>query len=122
MLVQTVNDFDRLTVQVVDETIKYCLGEANANLICNYLEEQDYPLTEIPLKPERFSEELRNLLGFGSRHVLGAPSILEESILEILCEKLGIGYSVEKPPDFPKQIRKLRERYKSGHGSVLAAK
>ncbi len=110
-LIQTVDDFDRLTVEVIDGALKYCLGETNASVIYNYLEKRDYPLSEIPNRPEKFSEELRNILGFGSRQIFGAPSILEEAILEILCKKLGISHSLEKPPDFPKQMRKLRETY-----------
>jgi hypothetical protein len=55
---------------------------------------------------------LRNILGFGSKQILGAPSILEEAILEILYKKLGISCSFEKPANFPKQIRKLRETCK----------
>jgi hypothetical protein len=114
--VQTVNDFDRLLVQVIDETIKYCLGEANANIIYNYFEKQDYPLSEIPYRPEKFSEELRNLMGFGSRQILGAPSILEETILEVLCKKIGTSASLERPLNFPKQIRMLRRMYGSAGG------
>ena len=64
-LIQTVNDFDKLLVQVAEETIKYCLGDGNATIIWNYLEERNYPKNEIPNRPEIFSEELRNLMGFG---------------------------------------------------------
>ena len=66
-MVKTVNDFDSLLVQVIDETVKYCLGDVNASTICNYLKERNLPISEIPNKPELFSEELRNILGFGSR-------------------------------------------------------
>jgi hypothetical protein len=113
MLVQTVSDFDRLTIRVVDETLRSCLGETNTYLIYNYLEKQGYQLNEIPREPEKFSEELRNILGFGSRQILCAPSILEESILEIICKKLGVTINLEKPVNFPKHIRKLRASCKS---------
>ena len=108
MLVQTVSDFDRLAIRVVDETLRYCLGEANTDLIYNYLEKQRYRLNEIPQEPEKFSEELRNILGFGSKQILCAPSILEESILETICKKLGLSSKFEKPVNFPKHIRRLR--------------
>lgn len=110
-LTQTKSDVDKLIVEVVDGVLKWCLGESNASIICNYLEKRNYSLSEIPKSPERFSEELRNILGFGSRQILGAPSILEEEILEILYKKLGICHNIQTPPDFPRQIRELRETY-----------
>jgi hypothetical protein len=113
MLVQTVSDLDRLIIRVIDETLRYCLGEVNTELIYNYLEKQGYQLNEIPQKPEKFSEELRNILGFGSRQILCAPSILEESILETICKKLGLSSRFEKPVNFPNYIRKLRAMCRS---------
>jgi hypothetical protein len=113
-LVQTVNEFDNLIAQVVDETIKYCLGEVNASVIYNYLEERNLPLSEIPKKPELFSAELRNILGFGSRQILCAASVLEETVLELLCKKLEIKLEYQKPVNFPLQLKKLREPYLSG--------
>jgi hypothetical protein len=109
---QTVNDFDEQLVQVIEETIKYCLGETNAAIVINYLEAQDYPLREIPKRPEIFSEELRNLMGFGRRQITGAAVILEETILELFCKKLGISLEAEKPINFSYHVRKLRETYK----------
>jgi hypothetical protein len=109
-LTQTKSYIDKLIVEVIDGVLKHCLGESNASIVCNYLEKRNYSLSEIPKSPEKFSEMLRNILGFGSRQILGAPSVLEEEILEILYKRLGICYSVQKPPDFPRQIRKLRER------------
>ena len=73
-LTQTVNDFDKLLVQVTEETIKYCLGDENATIIWNYLEERNCPISEIPIRPEKFSEELRNVMGFGSRQIPGASN------------------------------------------------
>jgi len=113
-LVQTVNDFDNLLVQVTEETIKYCLGAANAAIIWNYLEQQNCSKTEMPKSIEIFSEELRNIMGFGRRQILGAAAILEETILEIFCKKLGVKFECEMPINFPYQITKLRNQYKSG--------
>ena len=90
------------------------MGDGNANIIWNYLEERNYPKNEIPNRPEIFSEELRNLMGFGRRQILGAAEILEETILEIFCKKLGIKFECEKPINFPHQVRKLRDLYKTG--------
>ncbi len=112
--IQSVNDFDELLVQVTKETIKYCLGDSNATIVWNYFEEQDYPMGEIAIRPEIFSQELRNIMGFGRRQILGAAVILEETILEIFCKKLGINFECEQPINFPYQVRKLRDQYKTG--------
>ena len=111
-LTQTKSDFDKLIVEVVDDVIKCCLGASNASIIYHYLEKKQYSLSDIPMKPEKFSEELRNILGFGSKQILCAPSIIEEEILEILQKRMGIRHSIQKPPDFPKQIKKLRQTYR----------
>jgi hypothetical protein len=113
-LIKTVNDFDKILVQVTEETIKYCLGEANAIIIWNYLEKRNGPLSEILIRPEIFSEELRNVMGFGRRQILGAAVILEETILEISCKKLGLNFEFERPINFPNEIRKLRNQCKIG--------
>jgi hypothetical protein len=112
-LIQTVNDFDNLLVQVTEETIKYCLGYTNAAIIWNYLEQRNCSMAEIPNNLEIFSDELRNIMGFGRRQILGAASILEDTIFELLCKKLGVNFEYEKPINFPQQIRKLRNQYKS---------
>ena len=113
-LTQTVNDFDNLLVQVIEETIQYCLGDANATIIWNYLEERNCPMYEIPNIPETFSEELEKIMGFGRRQIFGAVAMLEETILEIFCKKLGINFECEKPINFSYQVRRLRDLYKKG--------
>lgn len=118
LLNQTKADIDRLIIEVVDEVLNYCLGTANARVIYNYLKKRNYSLDKIPRMPELFSEELRNILGFGNRQILCAPSILEEQVLEILYKKLGKCQSVEKPPNFPKHIRKLREDFERKNSSI----
>jgi len=112
--VQTASDFDNLLVKVVEETLQYSLGEGNTNIIQRYLNERNLPFTEIPNKPEQFSEELRNILGFGSRQILCAASILEETILETLCKKLDIPFNYKKPVNFPLLLKRIRGQYISG--------
>jgi len=110
----TVKSFDELLMEVIEKTIKYCLGDRNATIIINYLEMQGYPLSEIPKKPEIFSEELRNLMGFGRRQIMGAAEVLEETILELFCKEIGIKFETERPINFSYQVRKLREFYIAG--------
>jgi hypothetical protein len=103
--------FDELLVKIIDETTKYCLGDANALIIRSYLEKKSCPLDEIPEKLEAFSMELRNILGFGRHQMYGAASILEETIAQALCLKLKIPYDQEGPIAFPDYIRKLKKAY-----------
>ena len=112
--VHEVSDFDNLVVQVVEETLNYCLGEVNAMVIHNYMNERNLPFNEITDKPELFSEELRKILGFGSRQILCAASVLEDAIIDLLCKKLKITLDYKKPVNFPFQITKVREKYLNG--------
>ena len=106
--------FDDMLAQAVDYTIKYCLGEINANIISDYLQKRNLPLSEISNNPELFSEELRNILGFGGGKILGAASVLEETILEVLCRRLGAKHYFKRPVNFPLELRKLKEEYNNG--------
>ena len=64
-LVQTVNDFDNLLVQVIDETVKYCLGDANAsypmldNAVTSLNQGADAFLTK-PVDPSKVLENIKD--------------------------------------------------------------
>ncbi len=103
-------EFGELLVRVIDETIRYCLGDVNALILYDYLERKACSLNEIPEKPEVFSMELRNMLGVGRRQMLGAASILEETIVQALCQKLGIPFE-NGPVVFADCVKKLRAYY-----------
>jgi hypothetical protein len=112
-------EFDELLVRVIDETIRYCLGDVNALILYDYLERKACPLNEIPEKPEVFSMELRNMLGVGRRQILGAASILEEIIVQALCQKLGIPFE-NGPVVFADHVRKLKTYYEGKKEDQLA--
>jgi hypothetical protein len=104
------DEFERLLLQAIDETIRYCLGDINAQIFYNYLEKKDCPIQEIPKKLDVFVMELENLVGLGRGQILGPAQILKKEILKAFCAKLGINYEVG--PDYlPEQIRKLKEIY-----------
>jgi hypothetical protein len=109
---QNLDKFDDLLVKVIDETIKYCLGEANALILYNYLEKKSCSLDEIPERLEVFSMELRNMLGFGRRQIYGAASILEETIAEALCLRLKLPYDEKGPIVFADYIKELKKIYR----------
>ena len=105
------DEFDEILVKVIDETVRYCLGEVNALILFGYLAKKSCSLEEAPEKLEVFSEELRNLLGFGRRQIYGAASILEETIAQALCLKLKVSYDEKGPVVFADYVRKLKEVY-----------
>ncbi len=103
--------FDEMLSAAIDKTLRYVLGDINTSVVYNYLEKKGCSLKEIPANPGEFSTELRNILGSGRGQILGAASILEETILEILCKELEIDLDIPKPAQFADTIKKLRNTY-----------
>lgn len=103
-------DFDSLLAQAVYDTIKLCLGAANASTIVNYLEKRNLALIDISKNPDSFSNEMRKIFG-SDRGQMDAASILEGTILELLCKKLGTKLDAARPVNFPQEIRKLKKKY-----------
>ena len=108
------SEFDTLLLQAIDETIRYCLGDINAQLIYNYLERKGIPKKEIPKKLDDFVMEFENVVGFGRGQVLGAAQIIEEAILKAFCNKLKINYVETGSRYFPYQIKMIKETYSKG--------
>ena len=96
---------------VIDETIGYCLGDINKRILYGYLERKGVPKQEIPDKLDVFAETLENLVGTGRGQILGAASILEDTILKQLCKKLAIKYDEVGPGYFPEKCNRIREKY-----------
>lgn len=107
MELSNVDEFDKLLLETIDDVLKECLGDANAQIIYNFLEQRSCTMLEIPQKLDVFSRELRMLLGSGS--ILGSGAILEETILEVLCHKIGVTPNVKAPVRFADCIKKLRK-------------
>lgn len=106
------SDFDTLLLQAIDETIRYCLGDINAQLIYNYLERKGILKKEIPQRLDDFVMEFENVVGFGRGQVLGAAQIIEEAILKAFCTKLKINYVETGSRYFPYQIKMIKETYR----------
>jgi hypothetical protein len=109
MELSNVDEFDKLLLETIDDVLKECLGDANAQIIYNFLEQRSCARLEIPQKIDVFSRELRMLLGSGS--ILGSGAILEETILEVLCHKMGATPNVKAPVRFVDCVRKLKKLY-----------
>jgi hypothetical protein len=105
------DEFDEALLASIDEILRYTRGDACTKIIYNYFERYSFPKHEIPTKLDRFSEELRKLLGDGRGQILGSAPILEEAIAERLCAKLGRKLQGRLPAAFSIFIRKLKEDY-----------
>jgi hypothetical protein len=108
-------------LSTIDEVLQYTLGEVCTQVIYNYLERNYFPKSEIPTKLDRFSEELRKLLGEGKGQILGSAPILEEAIAERLCAKLGMPTPGRLPMAFSIFIRKLKDNYFSKRKATAVA-
>ena len=105
------DEFDKTLLSTVDEILLYTIGDVGTQVIYNYLERNCFPKSEIPANLDRFSEELRNLLGDGKGQILGSAPILEEAIVEKLCVKLSMPAPRRLPMAFSIFIRKLKGTY-----------
>jgi hypothetical protein len=104
------DEFDELLLKTIDKTLRSVLGDYNALIIYKYLERNSCPMQKIPKKLDLFCAQLRNLVGVGRGQIIGAPTILEDAIVEALSSELGLrvknGSNV-----FEDRIRRLKESY-----------
>ena len=112
------DEFDKMLLEVIDETLRYSLGEKTVKIFYDYLGRKGFPLTSVPQNPEFFFNELRNVLEvdgqrFHTVSALGIVSLLERTIIEIMCKKFGIKFEEKGPISFPEWVDKLRETYLS---------
>ena len=103
--------FNDLLLGVIDETLRYALGDINTSIVFDYLEKKSCPFSEVPTNLHIFSGALRNLLGSGRGRILGAAPILERTIAEIFCHKLGMEFDKGGFIVLANYIEKLREVY-----------
>jgi hypothetical protein len=108
---QNLDEFDEILLKTIDKTLRYVLGDRNAFIVYDYLEKSSCPVQEIPSKLDLFSAKLRDLLGTSRGQILGAPTILEDTIVEALSHELGL--SPEMGRVFRDRIGRLKERYNS---------
>jgi hypothetical protein len=111
MQLSNVDGFDKLLLETIDSVLKECLGEANARIVYNFLEQRSCTMFEIPQKLNIFSRDLRMLLGSGSGQILGSGAILEETIVEVLSYKIGVTPNAKAPFRFPEYVGKLKKIY-----------
>ncbi len=112
------DEFDELLLKTIDKTIKYVLGDDNAHIIYTYLERNSCRMQEIPTKLDLFSAQLRNLLGVGRGQILGAPTILEDTIVNTLSSELELKTEKELTV-FEDRIKRLKESYNNKRSKPL---
>lgn len=113
---RNLDEFDRILLRVIDETLRYSLGERTAEVFYEYLRRKGFILSNIPQDPEFFFNELRKVLEFeGSRFhsvsSIGIVSILERTVIEVLCRKFGVAFNEKGPIIFSEWVEKVREAY-----------
>lgn len=103
--------FDDMLSRAIDKTLRYVFGDINTAVIYSYLEKRGCSSNEIPARPSEFSTELRKILGSGRGQILGAASVLEETIVENLSAELKIYLDNPRLAQFADNIKKLKEAY-----------
>jgi hypothetical protein len=116
---ETLDEFDYLLLRVIDETLRYALGDINTQIIFDYLEKNSCPFLEIPRKLDVFSIGLRNLVGTGRGQILGAGPILEKTIAEIFCRKLGMEFNESGPIALADYVKNLKEAHRNREVKVF---
>ncbi|MEM0358361.1 MAG: hypothetical protein QXL77_08355 [Candidatus Bathyarchaeia archaeon] len=115
---KTLEEFDKILVKVIDETLRYSLGDRTVEIFYEYLKRRGFTLSDIPRDPDFFFEELRAVLEFEDSGMrfrrisgIGVVSIIERTIVEILCRKFGLEFNERGPIIFSQWIEKIREAY-----------
>lgn len=105
-------------MRVIDETLRYSLGDRTVEIFYEYLRRRGFPLSNIPHNPDFFFEELRIILEFEGSGVrfrrvsaLGIVSILKRAIIEVLCKRFGVEFTEKGPIVFSEWVKKVREAY-----------
>ncbi|MEM3770170.1 MAG: hypothetical protein QXZ51_00235 [Candidatus Bathyarchaeia archaeon] len=116
MLGDGLDEFDKTLLEVIDETLRYSLGKKTVEIFYDYLKRRGFSLTSIPQNLEFFFNELRSVLEFDGQRFhtvspLGIVSLLERTIIEILCKKFGVKFEEKGPIIFSEWVDKLREVY-----------
>lgn len=117
-MVKTLEEFNEILVKTIDETLRYSLGDRTVEIFYEYLRRKGFNLSDIPRDPDFFFGELRAVLEFEDsgmrfRRVsgIGIVSILERTIIEVLCKRFGLEFNEKGPIVFSEWVEKVREAY-----------
>jgi hypothetical protein len=107
-----------MLLSIIDSVLENVFGKINSIVIYGYLENAGCPRYEIPERPEVFSAEMRNILGHDTGQILGAASVLEETILKALRTQLKTEVNKGSNASFADCLRNLREAYDNEKGTI----
>jgi len=123
--VETLEGFNKILVRTIDEVLRYSLGDRTVEIFYDYLRRKGFILSKIPQDPDFFFEELRKILefeGYGMRFRrvsgIGIVSILERTVIEVLCKKFGLEFNEKGPIIFSEWVEKVRETYIIKHSKL----
>ena len=105
--------FDETLLSVIDEVLLLILGANSVKIIYNYLESMSLPKHEIPSQLDKFSKELRKLLGDNTNLNLSPAYMLEVAIVKHLCGKLNLQMKSTSPIKFSVTIQEIKEHLQS---------
>jgi hypothetical protein len=111
------DEFEEMLLKVIDGALRYSLGDRTVEVFYKYLRGKGFLSSDIPKNPDFFFNELRKVLEFeknrfsGSVSALGTVSILERTIIEIVCRKLGVKFEEKGPIVFSEWVKKVREAH-----------
>ncbi|MGB9960113.1 MAG: hypothetical protein ACPLKQ_06310 [Candidatus Bathyarchaeales archaeon] len=110
------DEFEEMLLKVIDGTLRYSLGDQTVEILYKYLKGKGFCFSDIPQNPDFFFNELRKVLESEENRfrgplvsALGTVSILERTIIEILCRKLGVKFDAKGPIVFSEWVNKFRE-------------
>jgi len=105
--VRKCENFEKMLLSVIDESMKQIFGEGTTKFIYHYLE-NDYSLkySDIPQKPEIFAKGLEEIFRSGSR-------VVEAVIISNLYSKIGLSCQKRKGQKFADYIAELEKTYKN---------
>ena len=98
------SEFDRLLLDIVDETLRQVFITEDVEVIYGYLRKK------FGLKPEEFAGKLE-VFSEGLEDLLGSIQPIEHLILEKLYSKLQLKFTEKRNYTFSDHIKKLRSRY-----------
>jgi hypothetical protein len=106
-------DFDRLLLEAITEVFNDSLGQTNTQILFRYFEAKSCPANDIPRRLVFFSNEMRKIFGFGRGLMLGSAVILEQTIAEKFCRKIGTKYHTKGAFVLASYVENLREEYEN---------
>jgi len=101
---KSMEEFERILLETIDESMVQVFGETSTRVICDYLKiNHGLRKEDIPENLEIFSSSLEKMFGFGA-------TLLEKIVLKKLYMKLGLKYEEKEGYKFLDYIKELKSQ------------